>query len=81
MILLSPEVHSRFAALSPNLSRFDEFCRQHERRFTPEFIPADDGDVALTLEEKATTLLYSAIAPWRERAYLCGLSRSALTAI
>jgi hypothetical protein len=69
MILLSAEVHSRFLNLASDLAEFDEFCRQHERRFVFEFVPAVDGDVALSLEEKVTTLLYSALARARMLAW------------
>jgi hypothetical protein len=62
MILLSDQVHSRFAELASDLTEFDESVRGHERRFLPAVEPADDGDPALSLEEKSAVLLYSVLA-------------------
>ena len=62
VILLSADVHARFPDLGADLEDFDRFCREHERRFAREFVPAEDDDPALSLEERITALLYSALA-------------------
>jgi len=62
MIFLSPVLRTRFPAIGRDFEQFDELVQQHERRFLSEFIPSEDGDPALTVEEKALVLLYSALA-------------------
>jgi hypothetical protein len=59
---LSTSLYSGFPSLQSELQEFDDLVKEHQRRFSAELIPIDDGDPRLTLEEKAMTLLCSALA-------------------
>jgi hypothetical protein len=69
MMLLSADLRNRFQALAGDFDEFDHLIQKHEERFLSEFLPSQDGDPALTVEEKALVLLYSALARARVLAW------------
>src|SRR5439155_10355711 len=59
VVLLSADIYSRFPRLTSDFQEFDEFVREHERRFAPELVPVEDGDPDLSVEDKTMFLLLS----------------------
>lgn len=69
VIFLSANLRARFHTIAVEFDEFDDLVRKHEERFVSEFVPSEDGDPALTVEEKALVLLYSAVARARVLAW------------